>query len=117
MITRKCSLSDTDLQQQSDMNHSFSVTVQELIPTCQISLFFQVSNGYFIHYFAPTDIQRIPKNVVFIIDESGSMSGKQIEQVNQFFLLWVLLGELLNLKNNTEEIIIFHVVMVYLSFS
>ncbi len=78
---------------------------------------FQVSNGYFIHYFAPTDIQRIPKNVVFIIDESGSMSGKQIEQVNLFFLLWVLLGELLNLKNNTEEIIIFRIVMVFLSFS
>ncbi|XP_058647536.1 inter-alpha-trypsin inhibitor heavy chain H3-like isoform X3 [Onychostoma macrolepis] len=39
-----------------------------------------VSNDYFVHYFAPTDIQRIPKNVVFIIDESGSMSGKKIEQ-------------------------------------
>uniref|UniRef100_A0A671L1D5 Inter-alpha-trypsin inhibitor heavy chain H4-like n=1 Tax=Sinocyclocheilus anshuiensis TaxID=1608454 RepID=A0A671L1D5_9TELE len=39
-----------------------------------------VSNGYFVHYFAPTDIQRIPKNVVFIIDRSGSMSGKKIEQ-------------------------------------
>uniref|UniRef100_A0A673FJG0 Inter-alpha-trypsin inhibitor heavy chain H4-like n=1 Tax=Sinocyclocheilus rhinocerous TaxID=307959 RepID=A0A673FJG0_9TELE len=40
----------------------------------------RVSNGYFVHYFAPTDIQRIPKNVVFIIDRSGSMSGKKIEQ-------------------------------------
>ncbi|KAI2659039.1 Inter-alpha-trypsin inhibitor heavy chain H3 [Labeo rohita] len=39
-----------------------------------------VSNGYFVHYFAPTDIQRIPKNVVFIIDQSGSMRGKKIEQ-------------------------------------
>ncbi|XP_052424345.1 inter-alpha-trypsin inhibitor heavy chain H3 [Carassius gibelio] len=39
-----------------------------------------VSNEYFVHYFAPTDIQRIPKNVVFIIDESGSMLGKKIEQ-------------------------------------
>uniref|UniRef100_A0A8C2FMT6 Inter-alpha-trypsin inhibitor heavy chain 3b n=1 Tax=Cyprinus carpio TaxID=7962 RepID=A0A8C2FMT6_CYPCA len=40
----------------------------------------KVSNGYFVHYFAPTDIQRIPKNVVFILDESGSMSGTKIEQ-------------------------------------
>lgn len=55
--------------------------------------------------------------MVFIIDESGSKSGKKIEQVNLFFLLWVLLGELLNLKNNTEEIIIFRIVMVFLSFS
>ncbi|XP_077060064.1 inter-alpha-trypsin inhibitor heavy chain H3b [Siphateles boraxobius] len=40
----------------------------------------KASNGYFVHYFAPTDIQRIPKNVVFIIDRSGSMLGKKIEQ-------------------------------------
>ncbi|XP_051528540.1 inter-alpha-trypsin inhibitor heavy chain H3-like isoform X2 [Myxocyprinus asiaticus] len=39
-----------------------------------------VSNGYFVHYFAPTDIPRIPKNVVFIIDRSGSMHGRKIEQ-------------------------------------
>ncbi|XP_073681753.1 inter-alpha-trypsin inhibitor heavy chain H3b [Garra rufa] len=39
-----------------------------------------VSNGYFVHYFAPTNIQRIPKNVVFIIDKSGSMSGKKMKQ-------------------------------------
>ncbi|XP_051957028.1 inter-alpha-trypsin inhibitor heavy chain H3-like isoform X2 [Xyrauchen texanus] len=39
-----------------------------------------VSNGYFVHYFAPTDIPRIPKNVVFIIDQSGSMHGRKIIQ-------------------------------------
>uniref|UniRef100_A0A8C1KIL9 Zgc:112265 n=1 Tax=Cyprinus carpio TaxID=7962 RepID=A0A8C1KIL9_CYPCA len=39
-----------------------------------------VSNGYFVHYFAPSDVSRIPKNVVFIIDRSGSMHGKKIDQ-------------------------------------
>uniref|UniRef100_A0A8C1D4Y6 Inter-alpha-trypsin inhibitor heavy chain 3b, tandem duplicate 2 n=1 Tax=Cyprinus carpio carpio TaxID=630221 RepID=A0A8C1D4Y6_CYPCA len=39
-----------------------------------------VSNGYFVHYFAPSDVPRIPKNVVFIIDRSGSMHGKKIDQ-------------------------------------
>ncbi|XP_043107895.1 inter-alpha-trypsin inhibitor heavy chain H3-like [Puntigrus tetrazona] len=39
-----------------------------------------VSNGYFVHYFAPSDVQRIPKNVVFIIDRSGSMHGRKIDQ-------------------------------------
>uniref|UniRef100_A0A671LVN6 Inter-alpha-trypsin inhibitor heavy chain H3-like n=1 Tax=Sinocyclocheilus anshuiensis TaxID=1608454 RepID=A0A671LVN6_9TELE len=39
-----------------------------------------VSNGYFVHYFAPSDVPRISKNVVFIIDRSGSMSGRKIEQ-------------------------------------
>ncbi|KAM9443591.1 inter-alpha-trypsin inhibitor heavy chain H3-like [Clarias gariepinus] len=40
----------------------------------------QASNGYFVHYFAPTDIQKIPKNVVFIIDRSGSMRGRKMAQ-------------------------------------
>ncbi|XP_073681475.1 inter-alpha-trypsin inhibitor heavy chain H3-like isoform X2 [Garra rufa] len=39
-----------------------------------------VSKGYFVHYFAPTDVPRIPKNVVFIIDHSGSMSGRKMQQ-------------------------------------
>ncbi|XP_067243910.1 inter-alpha-trypsin inhibitor heavy chain H3-like [Chanodichthys erythropterus] len=39
-----------------------------------------VSNGYFVHYFAPSDVPRIPKNVVFIIDRSGSMHGRKIDQ-------------------------------------
>ncbi|XDV51318.1 hypothetical protein PO909_020224, partial [Leuciscus waleckii] len=39
-----------------------------------------VSNGYFVHYFAPSDVPRIPKNVVFIIDRSGSMRGRKIHQ-------------------------------------
>ncbi|XP_066527272.1 inter-alpha-trypsin inhibitor heavy chain H3-like [Hoplias malabaricus] len=40
----------------------------------------QASNGYFVHYFSPTDIPRISKNVIFIIDQSGSMYGRKIEQ-------------------------------------
>ncbi|XP_073732393.1 inter-alpha-trypsin inhibitor heavy chain H3 isoform X1 [Misgurnus anguillicaudatus] len=40
----------------------------------------KVSNGYFVHNFAPSDLPRIAKNVVFIIDRSGSMHGKKIEQ-------------------------------------
>ncbi|XP_056324680.1 inter-alpha-trypsin inhibitor heavy chain H3b isoform X2 [Danio aesculapii] len=40
----------------------------------------KVAKSYFVHYFAPTDVQRIPKNVVFIIDQSGSMQGKKIQQ-------------------------------------
>ncbi|XP_052424342.1 inter-alpha-trypsin inhibitor heavy chain H3 isoform X2 [Carassius gibelio] len=39
-----------------------------------------VSKGYFVHYFAPSDVPRISKNVVFIIDRSGSMHGRKIKQ-------------------------------------
>ncbi|MCI4389938.1 hypothetical protein PGIGA_G00116840 [Pangasianodon gigas] len=52
----------------------------------------QASNGYFVHYFAPTDIQQIPKNVVFIIDRSGSMHGRKIDQTRTAMLK--ILGDL-----------------------
>ncbi|XP_067243926.1 inter-alpha-trypsin inhibitor heavy chain H3-like isoform X2 [Chanodichthys erythropterus] len=42
--------------------------------------YLEASNGYFVHNFVPTDIQRIPKNVVFIIDQSSSMSGIKMSQ-------------------------------------
>ncbi|XP_058487296.1 inter alpha-trypsin inhibitor, heavy chain 4 isoform X2 [Solea solea] len=38
------------------------------------------SDGYFVHHFAPSDLTRIPKNVVFVIDQSGSMNGRKIHQ-------------------------------------
>ncbi|KAM9324413.1 uncharacterized protein PAF06_000450 [Gastrophryne carolinensis] len=46
----------------------------------------QVINGYFVHYFAPPSLKRIPKNVVFVIDHSGSMYGNKIKQTYEAFL-------------------------------
>uniref|UniRef100_A0A674NV81 Inter-alpha-trypsin inhibitor heavy chain H3-like n=1 Tax=Takifugu rubripes TaxID=31033 RepID=A0A674NV81_TAKRU len=40
----------------------------------------KVSDKFFVHHFAPSNLPRIPKNVVFIIDQSGSMHGRKIEQ-------------------------------------
>ncbi|XP_056280577.1 inter-alpha-trypsin inhibitor heavy chain H5 [Pseudoliparis swirei] len=40
----------------------------------------QVLNGHFVHYFAPKDLPAVPKNVVFVIDTSASMSGTKIRQ-------------------------------------
>ncbi|XP_042363555.1 inter-alpha-trypsin inhibitor heavy chain H3-like [Plectropomus leopardus] len=40
----------------------------------------KTSDGYFIHHFAPSSLVRIPKNVVFLIDQSGSMHGRKIHQ-------------------------------------
>ncbi|XP_064859207.1 inter-alpha-trypsin inhibitor heavy chain H3-like isoform X1 [Oncorhynchus nerka] len=44
------------------------------------------SKGYFVHHFAPSDLPRIPKNVVFIIDRSGSMHGTKMKQTRQALL-------------------------------
>ncbi|XP_063330681.1 inter-alpha-trypsin inhibitor heavy chain H3-like [Pelmatolapia mariae] len=38
------------------------------------------SDGYFVHHFAPSNLPRVPKNVVFVIDQSGSMRGRKIIQ-------------------------------------
>ncbi|NXL87632.1 ITIH4 inhibitor, partial [Alectura lathami] len=46
----------------------------------------QIVNGYFVHYFAPQEMPVFPKNVVFVIDRSGSMSGRKIEQTKDALL-------------------------------
>ncbi|KAK1901967.1 Inter-alpha-trypsin inhibitor heavy chain H3 [Dissostichus eleginoides] len=46
----------------------------------------QIVNGYFVHFFAPPDLPRVPKNVVFVIDRSGSMSGQKMAQTREALL-------------------------------
>lgn len=41
----------------------------------------QLYDGYFVHFFAPTGLSPIPKDIVFVIDVSGSMSGTKMKQV------------------------------------
>ncbi|XP_040823949.1 inter-alpha-trypsin inhibitor heavy chain H2 [Ochotona curzoniae] len=40
----------------------------------------EVFNGYFIHFFAPENLEPIPKNILFVIDVSGSMWGVKMKQ-------------------------------------
>ncbi|KAM7064179.1 inter-alpha-trypsin inhibitor heavy chain H3 [Molossus nigricans] len=46
----------------------------------------QVVNGYFVHFFAPEGLPMVPKNVVFVIDVSGSMSGRKLQQTKDALL-------------------------------
>ncbi|NXX18279.1 ITIH3 inhibitor, partial [Podargus strigoides] len=46
----------------------------------------QIVNGYFVHFFAPINLPKLPKNVIFVIDISGSMSGREIEQTREALL-------------------------------
>ncbi|XP_012590621.1 PREDICTED: inter-alpha-trypsin inhibitor heavy chain H3 [Condylura cristata] len=46
----------------------------------------QIVNGYFVHFFAPKDLPVVPKNVVFVIDVSGSMSGRKLSQTKDALL-------------------------------
>lgn len=40
-----------------------------------------VVDGYFVHFFAPSDMKEIPKDVLLILDCSGSMYGGKIRQM------------------------------------
>uniref|UniRef100_A0A667YUI4 Inter-alpha-trypsin inhibitor heavy chain H3 n=1 Tax=Myripristis murdjan TaxID=586833 RepID=A0A667YUI4_9TELE len=46
----------------------------------------QIVNGYFVHFFSPPDLPRVPKNVVFVIDRSGSMGGTKMHQTREALL-------------------------------
>uniref|UniRef100_A0A673U2M3 Inter-alpha-trypsin inhibitor heavy chain H3 n=1 Tax=Suricata suricatta TaxID=37032 RepID=A0A673U2M3_SURSU len=46
----------------------------------------QIVNGYFVHFFAPQGLPVVPKNVVFVIDVSGSMHGRKMEQTRDALL-------------------------------
>nr|XP_048297533.1 inter-alpha-trypsin inhibitor heavy chain H6 [Myodes glareolus] len=46
-------------------------------------LFVQIYGGYFIHYFAPRGLPPVEKNVVFVIDVSGSMFGTKLQQTKK----------------------------------
>uniref|UniRef100_A0A8C4QH61 Inter-alpha-trypsin inhibitor heavy chain 4 n=1 Tax=Eptatretus burgeri TaxID=7764 RepID=A0A8C4QH61_EPTBU len=42
--------------------------------------------GYFVHYFAPKGLTALPKNIIFVIDVSGSMTGTKIKQTRNAML-------------------------------
>lgn len=42
----------------------------------------QVSDGHFVQFFAPSNLPPLRKNIVFVIDVSGSMWGVKMKQVS-----------------------------------
>ncbi|XP_071809873.1 inter-alpha-trypsin inhibitor heavy chain H3-like isoform X2 [Asterias amurensis] len=43
----------------------------------------EIVNGYFVHHFSPAGLRPVSKNVVFVLDTSGSMSGTKIRQTKE----------------------------------
>ncbi|KAM9576869.1 LOW QUALITY PROTEIN: inter-alpha-trypsin inhibitor heavy chain H6 [Trichechus inunguis] len=64
----------------------------------------QVYNGFFIHYFASRGLPPVEKNVVFVIDVSGSMFGTKMKQTKK--TVNVILSDLW--ANNYFNIISFY---------
>ncbi|BFZ12940.1 hypothetical protein BsWGS_15979 [Bradybaena similaris] len=40
-----------------------------------------VEDGYFMHFFSPTNVKLLPKDIVFVLDVSGSMWGDKLRQM------------------------------------
>lgn len=46
----------------------------------------RTENDYFVHFFSPSNLEPLDKNIIFVIDISGSMSGKKIDQTREAML-------------------------------
>ena len=49
----------------------------------------QIGAGRFVHYFSPELLPTMTKHVIFVIDESGSMSGRKMKQTKDAMLMIV----------------------------
>ncbi|OCT65513.1 inter-alpha-trypsin inhibitor heavy chain H6 isoform X1 [Xenopus laevis] len=70
----------------TDFVLQYDVTLKDLAGDVQIY------NGYFVHYFAPRGLPAIQKNVIFVIDVSGSMFGTKMKQTKS--AMHVILNDL-----------------------
>nr|CAD7396384.1 unnamed protein product [Timema cristinae] len=41
----------------------------------------RINDGYFVHFYAPNDLKTLRKHVTFVLDASGSMCGRKMEQL------------------------------------
>ena len=71
----------TDLQkEESKSGLAGQFIVQYDVDRKNESSDIQVIDGYFVHFFTPDKLETLPKHVIFVLDLSGSMSGRKLEQ-------------------------------------
>ena len=98
---------------QSQGNHKITTTIEQswgnflatvgqerlkVIPLVKVSLYtfflnrpndgndVQIGAGKFIHYYAPDKLPTMAKHVIFVIDISGSMRNKKLDQTKDALL-------------------------------
>ncbi|KAM4663350.1 inter-alpha-trypsin inhibitor heavy chain H6 [Discoglossus pictus] len=84
--------SPTEQTAQSGTGISADFVIQYDVTLKDLAGDVQIYNGYFVHYFAPRGLPSIQKNVVFVIDVSGSMFGTKIKQTKS--AMHVILNDL-----------------------
>ena len=65
----------------------------------------QIGAGKFVHYFAPDNLPTLPKHVIFVIDISGSMSGRKLKQTKD--AMTTMLGKMSEKNIDNFNIILF----------
>ena len=65
----------------------------------------QIGAGKFVHYFAPDYLPTIKKHIIFVIDVSGSMSGRKLEQTKD--AMTTMLNKMSENKMDNFNIILF----------
>uniref|UniRef100_A0A452V5M9 Inter-alpha-trypsin inhibitor heavy chain H3 n=1 Tax=Ursus maritimus TaxID=29073 RepID=A0A452V5M9_URSMA len=73
-------------QQRSCPTCTDSLLHGDFIITYDVNRESPIVNGYFVHFFAPQGLPVVPKSVVFVIDVSGSMHGRKMEQTKDALL-------------------------------
>uniref|UniRef100_A0A8D0A1C6 Inter-alpha-trypsin inhibitor heavy chain family member 6 n=1 Tax=Sander lucioperca TaxID=283035 RepID=A0A8D0A1C6_SANLU len=79
----------------ADFIIQYDVDLKDLMGEVQVSsigFLLLVYDGYFVHYFAPRGLPVVPKDVIFVIDVSGSMIGTKMKQTKQ--AMGTILGDL-----------------------
>lgn len=97
---------DSELGINGNFAVSYDVNHQDDVGLVQIE-----DNTYFVHYFSPDEQDYTPlsKNIIFVIDISGSMSGGKIDQTRE--AIQVIFGQLHT--SDTFMIILFDDLMEY----
>ena len=65
-----------------------------------------IGAGKLIHYFAADNIPTIPKHIIFVIDVSGSMEGRKLEQTKD--AMATMLNKMSEANLDNFNIILFH---------
>ncbi|KAJ8965893.1 hypothetical protein NQ317_005461 [Molorchus minor] len=66
-----------------------------------------LEDGYFIHFFAPSNLDPLPKHVLFVLDTSGSMGGTKITQLKEAMksiLDEIKTGDIINIIEFDSEV-------------
>jgi uncharacterized protein YegL len=90
--------------QNNDQDWKFFINYDVKRPTNGNDI--QIGAGRFVHYFAPDNIPTMAKHIIFVIDISGSMSGRKLEQTKD--AMTAMLSRMSEANLDNFNIILFH---------